>query len=218
MVRRRAARASDHEEAAPVRQVGKAREVAGGGVRARRAVVVADLHAERLGAPCHRGTDRAEPEDAEPRARERVAERVPARLPSALADEAVGAAEVTRQRDDEADRDVRHVGGEHARGGRDGDAAPRQFFHVDAVGPGPEAGDDREVRQPVEQRRVDRLLAVRRDAADAGAGRRVIQGEALPQPGDDRLGQGADLKHPGFSRHLGPPDPRPDDRQIPGAI
>ena len=44
------------------------------------------------------------------RAGKRVAERV-LPLPSALADEAVGAAEVTRQRDDEADRDVGHVGG-----------------------------------------------------------------------------------------------------------
>ena len=115
----------------------------------RRQVGVGDGHAEALEPPGDRLADAAEAQDPEALRRDLAAERDFGLGPAALAHMPVGLRDAPQERDDEADRQVGHVVGQHVGGVGDPEAArARACREVDLVEADAVDGDDLERRQP----------------------------------------------------------------------
>ncbi|MNJ53095.1 hypothetical protein D3C77_484700 [compost metagenome] len=138
----------------------------------------ADVHAHDLGATGHGLADVAQADDAQPLAAERRGDAAAGQAPFARPHRAVALGDPAPSGQDQADRMVGHVLMVHA--GRMGHRqAPRATpFDVDAVIAGGEAGDQRQVRQALDQILVQLELAGDDQGADV---LRRLDGRAFPE-------------------------------------
>ena len=176
-----------------LRQPEQAVVVGVGNVGLRRAPVIGDPHAEPFEPLGDRPSDPAEPEDADPALPQARGEREAALPPAPGAQVAVGLRDLAEGGEQEAQREVGHLVGEHVRRVGDDDAAAMRLARIDRVVADAEARHDLELRQPVEQPRIDRAHRADREPADARSHRveerlavgrllQAVQAEALGEP------------------------------------
>ena len=166
-----AARGHDHQHVAALRQAQQRRVVAVGHLRLRLAAVVFDLQLAGF-QPLGDGlADAPQAEDADLAAAQRRRQRIGPLEPLAGAQVAVHLRQLAHGGDQQAQREVGDLAGQHVGRVRDDDAAPGQRGGIDMVVADTEAGDDLEPREQLDEVRVDaRVAAEHGHAAHLEAG------------------------------------------------
>ena len=140
------------------------------------------MHPQCRRAHSDRRADCAEPDDADPLAGKAARKRKRTVQPVAAQQERIAVIHAAKAVDQLRDREVRNVVGDDAGRVRHADATLARSGTVDRVEPDPEAGDQFQPREVLEQRSLCPPDAVRDDRPHATPRRRVqVRGAALAQ-------------------------------------